>query len=136
MTGDSIKKYLKQANKYINDYKHLKTSENKICPLHKINSHSYSECRVLRKQSERKKNSEETPKKTYTIKKSRCAPKTLEIPMEINNKTFNGLIDTGSVENYILEGLSSQMNLPTTTLPRKKFTEVGNGDQVDITRRD
>ncbi|KAG0438523.1 hypothetical protein DMUE_3035 [Dictyocoela muelleri] len=82
------KKYSKQENQYNVGHKHDKTYGNKFCSLHKTNSHSSSECRVLKRQSEKKKNFEENPKKTYTINETRCVPKTLEIPMEINNKTF------------------------------------------------
>ncbi|KAG0434941.1 hypothetical protein DMUE_4964, partial [Dictyocoela muelleri] len=112
----------------------INTSKNKFCRFHKSNTHDSSECRALKRKSNHTKTDDFTPKKSYTLNEPKTSPKTIEIPVKIEDKTINGLIDTGSVENYISEGATTLMNLKPTELPQKKLTEVGNGDLVEINK--
>ncbi|KAG0442342.1 hypothetical protein DMUE_0341 [Dictyocoela muelleri] len=103
----------------------------KFCKYHNTNSHDLSECRAFKKNKNYKanKNNEQT-EKTYALNEPKCNPKTIEIPIEINEKKIDGLVDTGSVENYISESAVKVMDVKTNNLHRKKMTEVG--DVVEI----
>ncbi|KAG0420459.1 hypothetical protein EQH57_0139 [Dictyocoela roeselum] len=76
----------------------------KFCKYHNTNSHDTSECRALKKKTSANNNKSDKSEKTYALNEPNCNPKTIEMPMVINGKKIDVLIDTGSKENYTSEG--------------------------------
>ncbi|KAG0442300.1 hypothetical protein DMUE_0372 [Dictyocoela muelleri] len=81
--------------------KNYKNHVSKYCRFKKSSSHSNEECR--RKRDGQKHDNEN---KTYALREPRTKPRIIEIPINIRDKTFNAMIDTGSAENYIPENIS------------------------------
>ncbi|KAG0435203.1 hypothetical protein DMUE_4836 [Dictyocoela muelleri] len=104
----------------------------RCCSYHNTTSHDSSECRAIKKRHESKNKDVAETRKTYAVTEPRVNPKTIKIPLEVNGKKFERLIDTESSENYISEGAAKYANVNPIKLPIKKVTEVGNGELVDI----
>ncbi|KAG0434519.1 Retrovirus-related Pol polyprotein from transposon 17.6 [Dictyocoela muelleri] len=69
---------------------------------------------------------------TFSINLPRCKPKTIEIPVFINDSRVNGLLDTGSAENFISKGFVETSELMPVFLPIFQTTEIANGEMVEI----
>ncbi|KAG0420244.1 Transposon Tf2-9 polyprotein [Dictyocoela roeselum] len=59
-------------------------------------------------------------------------PKVIEIPMKIENKTYEALVDTGSVENYLPEKIAEDLKIDTDELPIAKLSEIADGSLMEI----
>lgn len=46
-------------------------------------------------------NNSDSGKRIFSINLPQCKPKTIEVPVFINDIRVTGLIDTGSAENYV-----------------------------------
>ncbi|KAG0436105.1 hypothetical protein DMUE_4387 [Dictyocoela muelleri] len=114
------------------DFQNDNVKRSRFCKYHNTSSHDISECRAFKKKTSQVNKKNEQSEKTYALNEPKCKPQTIEIPVEVNGKKIDGLVDTGSVENYISEGAVNLTGIKTNNLLRKKMTEIGNGDIVEI----
>lgn len=75
-----------------NSYRKENTSNKKYCTFHKTNTRDTKECRKVNANT-----TKSDEKKSYAIMEKRTQPKTMELKITTKNKSYNGLIDTGSV---------------------------------------
>ncbi|KAG0434200.1 hypothetical protein DMUE_5267 [Dictyocoela muelleri] len=66
-------------------------------------SHSNEECRVYKK-----KNNIMNNNKLYALREPKNTPNIIVMPKKVEDKSFTFMINTGSVENFILEKTKEQ----------------------------
>ncbi|KAG0436063.1 Retrovirus-related Pol polyprotein from transposon 17.6 [Dictyocoela muelleri] len=70
--------------------------------------------------------------KTYALREQTTQPKIIEIPMTLENKKIEAIIDTGSVENYVTEKNIKDINAEPTELDNAKKVELANGNIIEV----
>ncbi|KAG0437339.1 hypothetical protein DMUE_3749 [Dictyocoela muelleri] len=87
-----------------------------FCSFHKVNSHSDSECRALKRNKHNNKTDKN--KKTYALWGSISTPKIIEIPISIDKKNYRAMKDTGSLKILSIIIIIHKLNASSNTLQR------------------
>ncbi|KAG0421956.1 hypothetical protein DMUE_6251, partial [Dictyocoela muelleri] len=117
------KKIFKNDNRNNNKNDKYNSIKKKYCTFHRTNNHDNSECRARQK---RKGNHEMNNTKNFLMNEPKPQPKTIKIPLTVNDRRIEAIVDTGSNKNYITADITELMRLNPHTMKKEEEVEIAD----------